>query len=226
MLETKAVFSRKEPDFEPRPCVVEKVIQLSSAEYDSFTRDMLRDRDFIRDNPIDIVIDAEGRYHCLLITGDGRRDGILVNPEGGDYARYSAFIPNAEDFLTMNRYPAIAALNQRLIGIVDDIARQIEAVPFGERSEVDLRDLETRHGIDLLTNGVLRDAVLDMLADRLDAPDFELDKNELIIHPSPDRVIPNEKPSVVEQIKAARQAPRQPDKDATQKHKNKGGPEL
>lgn len=40
-------------------------------------------------------------------------------------------------------------------------------------------------------------------------------------------VIPKiEPPSVMEQIKGARQAPRQPGKDAPQKHKSKGGPEL
>lgn len=52
MLQTKAVFERKESDFAPRDCVIEKVIRLSGAEYDYFARNMLRDQAFICDNPI------------------------------------------------------------------------------------------------------------------------------------------------------------------------------
>lgn len=237
MISTNAIFSRKESQFEHEPCVVEKTIRLSGTEYDRFRRNMLADQDFISGNKEHMFF-ADGAHHCLLVVGEGRRDGVLVDSSGHDYARYAAFIPNAEDFLTMNRYPALAALNQRLIGIVDDAARQIEAVPSGERSEVDLLELETRHGIDLMRNGVLRDAVLDMLADRLEAPDFELDKNELIIHPAqggedrgghhdrPERALPIEKPSVIEQIKEARQAAAPREKGSQKHKKDKGGPEL
>ena len=184
MLHTNAVFSRKESDFRPKDCVVEKVVRLSGAEYDSFAGDMLRDRDFIRNNYIDTVVDADGRYHCLLIVGDGRRDGILVNPEGGDYARYSAFIPNAEDFLTVGQSPALAALNKRLTGIVDDIVEQAGAEPSGDRVEIDLEALEAKHGMQLLGSDIL-DTVLGMLGERPGTGDFEIDKNELIIYREP-----------------------------------------
>jgi len=227
VLETRAVFRRKDTQIETTDCVIDKVIRLSGAMFDSFSRNLLRDWAFIRDNPIDTVVDAEGRYHCLLVVGDGRRDGILVNPEGSGYARYSSFIPNAEDFLTLGRYPALAALNQKLTGIVDHIAGQAE-----ERAAVDLLELETEYGIDLMRNGALLHTVLGMLDEKPEISDYEFDKNMLILHREPesiekagmraaddyvtvalDSAAPEERPSVLKQIRDAKQAPRPPRKE-------------
>ena len=38
--------------------------------------------------------------HCLLILDAGGMDGFLVDPQGYNYARYSAFVPNARSLLT------------------------------------------------------------------------------------------------------------------------------
>lgn len=99
MLKTKAIFSWKTKDLQPKDCIIEKTIRLTGTEYDMFSRNMHRDYDFIRDNINLMREDAEGAYHCLLVVGEGRRDGILVQAEGYDYARCAAFLPNAADFL-------------------------------------------------------------------------------------------------------------------------------
>lgn len=99
MLKTKAIFERKTDDFQPKDCVIEKTTRLTAAEYDTFTHNMLRDFDFIKDN-IDLMnIDDQGIFHCLLVVGDDRPDGILIESEGYGYARYASFLPNAADFL-------------------------------------------------------------------------------------------------------------------------------
>jgi hypothetical protein len=72
---------------------------------------MLRDQDFIKENNGLMRPDADGKPHCLLVVGEDRRDGILVDSSGSGYARYSAFIPNVEGLLTVGRYPALAELN-------------------------------------------------------------------------------------------------------------------
>jgi hypothetical protein len=99
MLTTKAIFHRKVDDFEPKNCVIEKVILLSSHDYDTFSKNMLADYDFIK-NHVDLqYCDNDVLFHCLLVVGEDRKDGILVESEGSSYARYSAFLPNAADFL-------------------------------------------------------------------------------------------------------------------------------
>jgi len=181
MLETKAVFRRKEPDIETTNCVVEKVIRLSGAEFDRFSKNLLRDWDFIRDNPIARSYDEEGRCHCLLVVGEGRRDGVLVNSEGGSYARYSAFVPNAEALLSVEQYSALAALNKKLVTMVDTIAGQAGIVSPDGRGVINLHDWGEMLDIDFATDSTLRSTVLDMLDSRPEIRDWELDKNELTV---------------------------------------------
>lgn len=182
MVNVNAVLSYKESTLKSKDCIVDKVIRLSGTEFDYFSRNLMRDWDFIRDNPIDIVVDTEGRYHCLLVVGEGRRDGVLVNSEGGAYARYSAFIPNVEGLLTVGQYPALAALNRRLTDIVDFIVEETNVRASEERVAIDLQELEVMFGIDLIRNNVLHGTVLGMLKERPEIRDWELDKNELIIY--------------------------------------------
>ena len=99
MLKTKAIFERKTDDFQPKDCVIEKVIELTSQQYDAFSKNMLADYDFIKDNKALQYCDAEGTYHCILVVGEDGNDGILVESEGSDYARYAAFLPNASAYL-------------------------------------------------------------------------------------------------------------------------------
>jgi len=99
MLTSKAIFVRKVDDFELKNCVIEKVVTLTSHEYNEFSHNMLADYEFIKDNKDLQYCDAEGTYHCILVVGEDGNDGILVESEGAGYARYAAFLPNASAFL-------------------------------------------------------------------------------------------------------------------------------
>jgi len=197
-LKTNAVFKYKEACLEPRGCVVEKVIPLSGPDYDVFSRNLLRDHAFIRDHSDLMYRDENGTMHCLLVTGEDRPDGILVQSEGYDYARYTALLPNAQDWLQahvydlapraehdLHRSPALDSLCNRLTGIVDDIAH--EAVPTGpgQQTAVDLRELEQEHGLEILSSVSLSHTVHTMLCERpeLSGIDFQWDKSEIIFTP-------------------------------------------
>lgn len=99
MLKTKAVFERKTNNFHSNDCIIEKIIRLTAQEYDKISGNMLADYDFIEDNVNHMYVDGEGTYHCLLVLGENRTDGLLIESEGYRYARYAAFLPNAVDFL-------------------------------------------------------------------------------------------------------------------------------
>ena len=102
MLKTKALFERKTNSFEPTECIIEKTVYLGTTEYDRFRKNMLDDYDFIRNNIDLMCCDNEGVYHCLLVVGEDRVDGVLIESEGYGYSRYSAFLPNASDFLALH----------------------------------------------------------------------------------------------------------------------------
>ena len=95
----KANFRCKQVTPEVEACVVEKAVELSTVEFDRFCRSMLEKYPFIREAGASLHYD-DGMRHGFLVLGVGRNDGILVDPQGADYARYSAFIPNVRSLLT------------------------------------------------------------------------------------------------------------------------------
>lgn len=78
---------------------MDKVIELPVQRFQQFSRALLVDYDFIAENKNAIQHDDDAR-HCLLILDADGTDGVLVDPQGYNYARYSAFVPNARSLLT------------------------------------------------------------------------------------------------------------------------------
>ena len=95
----QAELKRKQSEYEGEACVVDKVIELPVQRFQQFSRALLVDYDFIAENKNAIQHDDDAR-HCLLILDADGTDGVLVDPQGYNYARYSAFVPNARSLLT------------------------------------------------------------------------------------------------------------------------------
>ena len=72
---------------------VVKVIQLSAQQFQNFSANLLRDMPFLIANKHLTGYD-KGVTRCLLVTTRRNRDGILVDCQGFDYARYSAYVPD------------------------------------------------------------------------------------------------------------------------------------
>lgn len=105
MKKNKAVFTRKSANIaevkaraggEEAKCeyVIEKVIELSEKDYLTFADDLLEDSTVIKENNGTMFMDADGVWHCILVKAEGSRDGLLVESEGYDYARYTAYLPD------------------------------------------------------------------------------------------------------------------------------------
>lgn len=83
------------PDFKFQKAEIEKKVCLPAGEFEEFLRNSLEGLPCIEEN-IDLMQeDRDGIYHCLLVTGEGRRDGVLVESEGYGYARYASYVPDA-----------------------------------------------------------------------------------------------------------------------------------
>ena len=93
----RAELKCKQTGCEADPCAVDKVIELPSPRFKQFSRALLADYDFIAENKNAIRRDDDAR-HCLLILDAEGTDGFLVDPQGYNYARYSAFVPNSPQF--------------------------------------------------------------------------------------------------------------------------------
>lgn len=83
----------EEKSMQPIRVEVVKVVQLSAQQFRHFSDNLLQDMPFISANK-----GLAGRNkevtRCLLVTTRGNRDGILVDSQGANYARYSAHVPD------------------------------------------------------------------------------------------------------------------------------------
>ena len=93
----QAELRRKQSEYEGEACSVDKVIELPAQRFKQFSRALLADYDFIAENKNAVRHDEAAR-HCLLILNAEGKDGFLVDPQGYNYARYSAFVPQRPQF--------------------------------------------------------------------------------------------------------------------------------
>ena len=117
----QAELKCKQTGCEADTCAVDKVIELPSPRFRLFSRALLADYDFIAENKNAVRHDDDAR-HCLLVLDAEGKDGFLVDPQGYNYARYSAFVPNARS-LRRRIWESTAAIRISLIatGILSSI---------------------------------------------------------------------------------------------------------
>ena len=113
----KAIFERKPADFDLRNFEVSKTIRLPADVFEAVLQKPMRDYDFIQDNIEQMHCDSSGVYHCLLLTGEGRNDGLLVESEGYSYCRYASYVPNISALTS----PALQQLNELMTAAADYI---------------------------------------------------------------------------------------------------------
>jgi len=198
---TTAVFERKENELSYSYCNIEKVIRLSNDEFDLFSHNLLRDYDFIKDNADLMRFSENNTVHCILVVGENRQYGILVNSEGGNYARYSALLPNADSFLATYRCPGLAEIGSKLADMIDHIAEtaanSLDRDSEYPSSKIDVDALGYKFDIDFDVNFELYALFESMVHEIEGVADVDKDKDDLIIlwepehFPSADHSIDN-----------------------------------
>ena len=85
----------KQEEIQPARCDIACVVELPNEEFYDFQFNPLEDHAFIREHLTDLKTNEFHAIPCMLVLGEGVDDGILVDPQGYDYARYTAYIPMA-----------------------------------------------------------------------------------------------------------------------------------
>lgn len=73
--------------------VIEEVVELESDEFNAFSKNLLDDHDFIAKRVDKMFIDADNVWHCLLVKAKNADEGILIESENYEYARYASYYP-------------------------------------------------------------------------------------------------------------------------------------
>lgn len=76
--------------------IVVREIVIPLKQFDKFINRMLDDYDFIEENKDLMYIDEHGVWHAIFVTAEEMDYGILIQSEGYNFARYSAYLTKAE----------------------------------------------------------------------------------------------------------------------------------
>lgn len=116
----------KSSGFRPQECTVEKVIEVSSDEFRHFI-DCPTLRNYYLSQYRSLMGFYDGTNHGVLFVNEENGDGLLVNSEGYDYARYSQFIPNARGIIRdFEQTAALDALKTHMDSCIDKWLKQYE----------------------------------------------------------------------------------------------------
>ena len=94
----KVNFTRKPTSEQIYPqdeFIIEKVVKLEKEEFENLLKEPLKDRDYIKENKDKMYEDKDGYWHCIYVIADDYDYGILIESEGSDYPRYTAYLPKA-----------------------------------------------------------------------------------------------------------------------------------
>ena len=94
----KVNFVRKPTPSEIYPqeeFIIEKAVRLSKEEFEDLLKEPLKDRNYVKENKDLMYEDKDGYMHCIYVVADDYDYGILIESEGSDYPRYTAYLPKA-----------------------------------------------------------------------------------------------------------------------------------
>ena len=90
-------LERKPTELTGKACVIEKAVPVSHTKFQCIANSPLSDEPIIAENRENMYFDSsDNMYHCLLIYDRDYGDGIVVNSEGSNYARYAQYVPQAK----------------------------------------------------------------------------------------------------------------------------------
>ena len=171
----KAIFERKPSEFDLRSFEISKTIQLPAEVFEAVLQKPMRDYNFIQENMEQMHCDSKGVYHCLLLTSEGRNDGLLVESEGYGYCRYASYVPDISALTSL----ALQQFNQKLTEAVDYIVSTGTQNTTEGNWIIGFDEIEKQTGINLEFNDGICNVLVDMLHEREPVANVELNENAI-----------------------------------------------
>lgn len=164
MLITKAIFERKISEFDTQNCIIEGIELMNENEFEEFSKNLLKDRDFIADRKEVMYIDFIGQIHVLLALDMDGGDGILIDSHGYDYPRYAAFMPNIKTYI-----------EQQISMVAEQIIKEAAENSSNGSWAVYFDEIEEYHGLAVKENNGIGTMLLDALHRREEISEIEIE---------------------------------------------------
>lgn len=161
-------LNSKVTDYDLSRCYVAVVVELSGDDFRCLQDKPLDYYDFITGNLDKLQPDNSNIHKCIMLLNEENDDGILVDPQGYNYARYSAYIPNAKQLVQL-QYPCLEEFNDRMRRAVDKyVGLALENQKDGKYT-FDINDVNREYDCDIFDS----DLFVDMIGERSEFSDVE-----------------------------------------------------
>ncbi len=159
--------------YEPADCIVEKAIAIPHEEYDALINITDSCYDYIAENQDCMYYDKDNNNHCILIYDDTSGDGLLINTDGCNFPKYSAFIPHAKEMIEQHDLELsglktvkapITESEKMLLDIISSAADRIAT--FAHLGHKDFTIEDTLKDLDCSLDDV-RDILLNAIAQKV-----------------------------------------------------------
>ena len=137
-------------------CKIEAAVVLDAEEFADFRRRLFVARDFIADNRDYMYLDRNGISHCLLVLGEGKPDGILVESGLSQHAKFTSFLPNAADFM-----------EKQIRMMADELLRNVE-------TEIDFKSISDKFDVTVTADNGIGQMLIDELRGRNELANVEV----------------------------------------------------
>lgn len=135
-MKLNAIFTRKEPELNPKDCVIEHIEMMNGKSFDYFRKNLLQDHTFIEEHIDDMFHDKDGTLHAIVAVNEETGDGIIIDSSGSSYARYASFAPNI-----------LSHFKEEMKLICD---RVLDEARTQNKREFDLEEISDQYGVPLI----------------------------------------------------------------------------
>lgn len=183
-----AHFTCKDTQVNADPCVVFSAVELTTKDFNYFQNHLLNDYDFLAESNEKMPVPTGSERQCVMVLHDGHDEGILVDTQGADYARYTAYLPNARAMMQLEQYPSLADLNHQMVQLVDT---------YTQRALLCQQEGEVTFSIDEINNsarkmdmdGFIEPLFVEMLSNRDEADYVEMSEDSIYYHVAPAYIV-------------------------------------
>ena len=142
--------------FNLKNVAVEKVIEVSKAEFKRFVEKPL-ERYYYLSTYKELSGFYDDTYHGVLFVNSESGDGLLVNSEGADYARYSQYIPNARALV--QAHEQTAAMSELEKYILEKIDHWLDEYPKETELNVPIKEMLDDPQLRIQLSGAIQETI-------------------------------------------------------------------
>ena len=138
-------LEKNEMRLNTQPCTIEKVVEISSEDFDKLKKHTMMDFDFIKENAGLMKTDKESNVNrCVLFVNSDSDEGMVINSQGTSYAKNFSYLPKAKTLLRADESHILAEQQKDMLRFRDAFLTDMLSGQEEGRYAIDLSEVKAK----------------------------------------------------------------------------------